>query len=132
MLCVYCAPCSRGAQLLKWPREQLDHWGPWFLFWLFVGALGGRGGEQGGVAASIRTCRLQAVACRTWTGVSLPRRCALCCGLPGLGGGLWELAQQCCWLPLLFVWASATPAFVPRRFAPSLPCPPSLLQPPWN
>ncbi|PSC70095.1 ATPase AAA [Micractinium conductrix] len=30
---------SRGAQLLKWPREQLDHWGPWFLFWLFVAIL---------------------------------------------------------------------------------------------
>lgn len=26
---------STGAQLLKWPREQLDQWGAWFLFGLF-------------------------------------------------------------------------------------------------
>lgn len=29
--------CSQGAKLLKWPREQMDKWGPWFLFWLFYG-----------------------------------------------------------------------------------------------
>lgn len=30
-------PSSQGAQLLKWPREQMDKWGPWFLFSLFFG-----------------------------------------------------------------------------------------------
>jgi polyferredoxin len=30
---------SQGAQLLKWPREQMDKWGPWFLFSLFFGIL---------------------------------------------------------------------------------------------
>lgn len=30
---------STGAQLLKWPRQQLDAWGGWFLFWLFAGIL---------------------------------------------------------------------------------------------
>lgn len=28
---------STGAKLLKWPRELLDRYGPWFLFWLFAG-----------------------------------------------------------------------------------------------
>ena len=28
---------SQGAQLLKWPREQMDRWGPWFLFAMFYG-----------------------------------------------------------------------------------------------
>eukprot|EP00887_Chlorella_sp_A99_P003164 scaffold9.g3164.t1 len=28
-----------GAKLLKWPREQLDQFGPWFLFSLFAGIL---------------------------------------------------------------------------------------------
>jgi lauroyl/myristoyl acyltransferase len=29
--------CSRGAQLLKWPRELMEQWGAWFLFALFAG-----------------------------------------------------------------------------------------------
>ena len=35
---------SRGAQLLKWPREQMEAWGPWFLFTLFAG--GSEAGER--------------------------------------------------------------------------------------
>ncbi|EFN59248.1 hypothetical protein CHLNCDRAFT_56815 [Chlorella variabilis] len=30
---------NQGAKLLKWPREQMDKWGPWFLFWLFYAIL---------------------------------------------------------------------------------------------
>ena len=30
---------SRGAKLLKWPREAMDQWGPWFLFALFAAIL---------------------------------------------------------------------------------------------
>ncbi|GAQ91111.1 hypothetical protein KFL_007280100 [Klebsormidium nitens] len=30
---------SRGAQLLKWPRETAEAWGPWFLFAMFAGIL---------------------------------------------------------------------------------------------
>jgi hypothetical protein len=34
--------CSQGAKLMKWPREQMDSWGPWFLFWLFYGEASSR------------------------------------------------------------------------------------------
>jgi hypothetical protein len=30
---------ATGATLLKWPREAMEEWGPWFLFWLFAGIL---------------------------------------------------------------------------------------------
>lgn len=30
---------SQGAVLMKWPREQLDRYGDWFLFWLFAAIL---------------------------------------------------------------------------------------------
>ena len=33
---------STGAKLLKWPREQLDRWGGWFMFGLFAGGRRGR------------------------------------------------------------------------------------------
>lgn len=31
--------CSTGGTLLKWPREQLDRYGAWFLFALFYAIL---------------------------------------------------------------------------------------------
>ena len=30
---------ATGAKLLKWPREAMDKYGAWFLFWLFAGIL---------------------------------------------------------------------------------------------
>lgn len=30
---------ATGATLLKWPKEAMDRWGPWFLFWLFAAIL---------------------------------------------------------------------------------------------
>ena len=30
---------SRGARLLKWPRDALERWGGWFLFGLFAAIL---------------------------------------------------------------------------------------------
>jgi hypothetical protein len=30
---------SRGAKLMKWPREAMEEWGGWFLFGLFAAIL---------------------------------------------------------------------------------------------
>lgn len=30
---------SQGAKLMKWPKEEMDQWGPWFLFAMFAGIL---------------------------------------------------------------------------------------------
>jgi hypothetical protein len=30
---------SQGAQLLKWPRDEMEKWGGWFLWGLFAAIL---------------------------------------------------------------------------------------------
>jgi hypothetical protein len=30
---------ASGAKLLKWPRDAMEAWGGWFLFWLFAAIL---------------------------------------------------------------------------------------------
>lgn len=62
--------CSQGAQLLKWPREQMDKWGPWFLFWLFFGK--GWRLPMDGAAKSNRGCMfLRAARIMLWPGLWL-------------------------------------------------------------
>lgn len=60
---VSCRCCSRGAKLMKWPREQMDKYGAWFLLGLFSGAQGGLHGCSSPAVFTAPTAVLFAARC---------------------------------------------------------------------
>ena len=38
-VCIGAGPAPQGAKFLKWPKEQVEEWGPWALTAGFAGIL---------------------------------------------------------------------------------------------